>query len=121
SMRQRYELVKNFSSEIFHATVIYAILNQFHNKISFFIVVRVASYVYIILSRLQQIAAAVKLKVYSFVNWSLPTPQIGHKKSSGKFSKEVPGAMSLAGSPACGSYTQPQTVHTYLSIVFSFV
>ncbi len=36
-------------------------------------------------------------------NSSLPTKHKGHNHSSGKSSKEVPGAIPLSGSPTSGS------------------
>ena len=46
-----------------------------------------------------------------FSNISLLTPQTGQDQSSGNFSKGVPGAMPLSGSPFSGSYTYPHGPH----------
>lgn len=62
---------------------------------------------------------------YASEKLSLPTPQRGHSKSSGKSSNFVPGAMPFSGEPSSSSYSQPHTSHTYfiiflLSLYFSY-
>lgn len=56
------------------------------------------------------------MPVYSSTNWSLPTEHNGHTQSSGRSSKAVPGSIPFSGSPTAGSYTYPQTSHTYFFI-----
>ena len=53
---------------------------------------------------------------HALLNMSLPTPQTGHTQSSGRFSKAVPGAIPLSGSPTAGSYSYPHASQTYLSM-----
>lgn len=53
-------------------------------------------------------------------NSSLPTEQSGHSKSSGRSSKAVPAGIPASGTPTAGSYSQPQTSHTYFFIMFPF-
>ena len=48
---------------------------------------------------------------------SLPAPQMGQTQSAGKSSKAVPGGMFASGSPFSGSYSYPQTVHSYFFIL----
>ena len=55
------------------------------------------------------------------LNSSFPTLQSGQTQSSGMFSKAVPGSTPLSGSPATGSYSYPQTSHTYFFIKYSFL
>lgn len=50
-------------------------------------------------------------------NSSLPTEQSGHSKSSGRSSKAVPAGIPASGTPTAGSYSQPQTSHTYFFII----
>lgn len=50
-------------------------------------------------------------------NSSLPTEQSGHSKSSGRSSKAVPAGIPAFGTPTAGSYSQPQTSHTYFFII----
>lgn len=52
-------------------------------------------------------------------NSSLPTEQSGHSKSSGRSSKAVPAGIPASGTPTAGSYSQPQTSHTYFIMVSS--
>lgn len=54
-------------------------------------------------------------------NWSAPTSHKGQKKSSGRSSNAVPGAMFCSGTPTSGSYSQPHTSQIYFFIVFSFL
>ena len=54
--------------------------------------------------------------VYAALNWSLPTPHNGHTQSDGTSSHAVPGCTPFSGSPAAGSYSYPQTSHTYFSM-----
>ena len=56
----------------------------------------------------------------TLLNWSFPTPHIGHTQSSGKSSNRVPGAIPPSGSPTSGSYTQSHTSQTYFSITLNF-
>ena len=53
---------------------------------------------------------------HALLNMSLPTPQTGQTQSSGRFSKAVPGAIPLSGSPTAGSYSYPHASQTYLSM-----
>ena len=62
--------------------------------------------------------STVQVFVYSGSNMSFPTAQTGHAQSSGISSNAVPGATPESGSPVAGSYTYPQTVHTYFFIVY---
>ncbi len=50
-------------------------------------------------------------------NMSLPTPQRGHSKSSGRSSNFVPGAMPFSGLPSSSSYSQPQASQTYFAMM----
>ena len=50
-------------------------------------------------------------------NSSFPTEQSGHSKSSGRSSKAVPAGIPASGTPTAGSYSQPQTSHTYFFII----
>ena len=57
----------------------------------------------------------------TLLNSSFPTPQSGHTQSSGISSHAVPGSIPLSVSPTSGSYSYPQTSHTYLSMVYLLV
>jgi hypothetical protein len=61
---------------------------------------------------------SVRTRSYSGSNISFVTAQTGHIQSSGMSSKAVPGATPESGSPTAGSYTYPQTVHTYFITLF---
>ena len=55
---------------------------------------------------------------YTSENSSFPTEQSGQRKSYGTSSQAVPGAIPSSGTPTSGSYSHPQTSHTYFTIVF---
>ena len=59
-------------------------------------------------------------KTYASSKASLPSPQMGHSKSSETSSQGVPGAIPWLGSPTLGSYSYPQGQTYFFISVNSF-